>query len=68
MAGQQYKAKFDFQATGEGQLSFKKADQFSLVRKTNNDWWTLRSMGGDVGLAPVNYIEVCCYVNILSSF
>ena len=58
MAGQQYKAKYDFVASGDGMLSFKTADQFSLVRKTNNDWWMVRSMSGDIGLAPVAYLEV----------
>ncbi len=72
MAGQQYKAKYDHVATAEGTLSFKTGDQFTLVRKTNNDWWMVRSMSGDTGLAPVSYLEVsqsrlqyCMYVFIL---
>ncbi len=58
MAGQQFKAKYDYKASVEGTLSFKTGDQFSLVRKTSNDWWTVRSMSGDTGLAPVSYIQV----------
>ena len=57
-AGEQYKAKYDFEATGDGMLSFKARDQFSLVRKTNTDWWTVRSMSGEVGMVPVTYLEV----------
>jgi len=57
MAGQQYKAMYNFNATADNMLSFKTGDQFSLVRKTSNDWWTVRSMSGDTGLAPVNHLQ-----------
>ena len=60
MAGQQYKAKYDFESTRDGTLSFKTGDQFSLVRKTSMDWWMVRSMSGDTGLAPTTYLEVGC--------
>lgn len=66
-AGQQLKAKYDFQATDKTMLSFRVADQFSLVRKTSKDWWIVRSTSGEEGLAPANYLGVyevsqCVYI------
>ena len=58
-AGQQYKAVFDFDSTGKGILSFKKGDRFTLVSKTNEDWWSVRSASGESGLAPITYLEAC---------
>ena len=58
-AGGQFKALYDFTGTGEGVLSFKKGDQFTLVSKTNADWWTMRSPSGENGLVPMNYVGAC---------
>ena len=55
--GQQYRAKYDFKATAAGMLSFKCGEHFSLISKTNEGWWTVRSASGDSGLVPVNYVE-----------
>ena len=53
----QYRAKYDFVASGKGMLSFKLGDQFSLVSKTSDSWWTVKSAAGDMGLAPANYLQ-----------
>ena len=58
-AGQQYRALYEFTSTGAGVLSFKPGEHFTLVSKTNNDWWMVRSTSGEKGLAPVNYLEAC---------
>ena len=64
-AGQQYKAIFDFTSTGDGILSFKVGEQFTLVSKTNENWWLVRSPSGEKGLAPISYLEACPVSTIL---
>lgn len=58
-AGQQYRAAYDFSSTNEGVLSFKSGEQFILVSKTDENWWTVRSVSGEKGLAPITYLEAC---------
>lgn len=58
-AGQQYRATFGFVSTGEGILSFKVGEQFTLVSKTDEHWWRVRSPSGEQGLAPISYLEAC---------
>ena len=53
----QYRAKYDFSPTGRGQLTLKVGDVFTIVNKTNEDWWMVRSAGGELGLAPATYLE-----------
>lgn len=52
-------AKYDFSPTGKGQLTLKVGDKFTIVSKTSKDWWTVRAASGELGLAPVSYLEVC---------
>ena len=66
-AGGQFKAIYDFTATGAGMLSFKSGDQFTLVSKSNADWWMMRSPSGETGLVPVTYVgacKVCVHVRV----
>ena len=58
-AGGQFKALYDFSGSGDGVLNFKKGDQFTLVSKTNADWWTMRSPSGETGLVPMTYVGEC---------
>lgn len=58
-AGQQFMALYDFTSTGEGILSFKSGEHFTLVSKTDENWWTVRSVSGEKGLAPITYLEAC---------
>ena len=52
-----YQAKYDFEATGKGQLSIKVGEKFVLVSKTGDEWWTVRSSDGNLGLVPASYLE-----------
>ena len=52
-----YRAKYDFVASGKGMLTIKVGDRFTLVSKTNDDWLTVKSAAGDMGLAPASYLE-----------
>ena len=51
------RAKYDFTPTGKGQLSLKIGDEFTIVSKASKDWWTVRSVSGELGLVPVAYLE-----------
>ena len=52
-----YQAKYDFEATGKGQLNIKVGEKFVLVTKTGDEWWTVRSSDGNLGLVPASYLE-----------
>lgn len=65
-AGQQFRAVYEFSSADEGVLSFKSGDQFTLVSKTNKDWWTVRSISGERGMAPITYLEACPVSSFLS--
>ena len=58
-AGQLYRAQFAFQSTGDGVLSLSVGDQVSLISKTDANWWKVRASSGEVGLAPITYLEAC---------
>lgn len=40
-------------------LSFKAGDQFTLVSKTDDHWWTVMTAGREKGLVPRTYLEPC---------
>jgi len=54
----QVKAKFAFEGEQDGDLSFKKGDMITVIKRTENetDWWTGR-VGGREGIFPSNYVE-----------
>jgi lipid-binding SYLF domain-containing protein len=49
----QVKAKFTFEGEEDGDLSFKKGDMITVIKRTENetDWWTGR-VGGREGIFP----------------
>jgi len=51
-------AKFTFDGEQDGDLSFKKGDIITIVKRTDseNDWWTGR-IGPREGIFPSNYVE-----------
>ena len=52
-----YKALYDFTATQSNTLSFKAGDVFVFVSKSSEDWWSVRTSSGQVGLVPASYLE-----------
>jgi len=52
-------AKFSFDGEQSGDLSFKKGDIITIVKRTENetDWWTGRIAGRE-GIFPSNYVEL----------
>ncbi|KAF2397019.1 DUF500-domain-containing protein [Trichodelitschia bisporula] len=51
-------AKFTFEGEQDGDLSFKKGDVITIIKRTDNDtdWWTGR-VGDKEGIFPSNYVE-----------
>jgi growth factor receptor-binding protein 2 len=49
-------AKFDFVASEEGELSFKKGDVISITSKPDQNWWK-GLIGNREGLLPAPYVE-----------
>jgi lipid-binding SYLF domain-containing protein len=58
MAANQAIAKFTFDGEQAGDLSFKKGEIITIVKRTENesDWWTGR-VGDREGIFPSNYVE-----------
>ncbi|KAF2670105.1 DUF500-domain-containing protein [Microthyrium microscopicum] len=58
-AADQAVAKFTFDGEQDGDLSFKKGDIVTILKRTDNetDWWTGR-IGGREGIFPSNYVDV----------
>ncbi|CAG8714761.1 10087_t:CDS:2, partial [Cetraspora pellucida] len=50
-------ALYDYDATAEGDLSFRKDDKIEVVERTAdaNDWWTGK-LNGVIGVFPGNYV------------
>ncbi|KAL5517361.1 hypothetical protein EMCRGX_G002898 [Ephydatia muelleri] len=57
MSGVKYKAKYDFTATQSGTLGFKAGDVFVFVSKSTEDWWSMRTPNGQIGLVPATYLD-----------
>ena len=58
----QVRAKFRFDAHQPGDLSFRKGDIITVVKRTESleDWWTGR-IGPKQGIFPSNYVEVASF-------
>ena len=58
----QVRAKFRFDADQPGDLSFRKGDIITVVKRTDSleDWWTGR-IGPKEGIFPSNYVEVTSF-------
>jgi len=51
------KAKFNFVGSDPEDLSFKKGDILTVIKKEEDDWWLARSSDGQEGLIPRPYVE-----------
>ena len=49
------RAMYDFKATEQDELSFKKGDLICVVEQVYRDWWR-GTLGGRVGIFPLNYV------------
>ena len=53
-----YKALYNFDGQGDRTLSFKSGDEFNLIEQTNEHWWKMQSLNGDIGLVPSSYLAI----------
>lgn len=51
-------AKYDFEATAEDELSFRKSDTLKVLSKDDDKNWCKAEMGGRSGYIPKNYIDL----------
>ena len=48
---------YDFEATGDGELSVKEGAVVPLLSMTDPDWWTIE-VDGQIGYVPATYVQV----------
>lgn len=51
------RALYDFNATEDGELAFRKGDIIIVVETLYKDWWR-GCLRGKEGIFPVNYVEI----------
>lgn len=49
-------ALYDYEATDEGELSFKQGDTIVILQKFENGWWR-GEVRGQIGVFPVNFTK-----------
>ena len=53
-------AKYDYIATTDNDMGFKKGDLLYIINNDEGDWWFARSKDtGQEGYIPYNYVEEC---------
>ncbi|XP_022107054.1 growth factor receptor-bound protein 2-like isoform X2 [Acanthaster planci] len=50
-------AAYDFAATEEGELDFKKGEKILVLDKSDQNWWRGRLESGKEGMFPVSYTK-----------
>lgn len=48
-------------------LHFKKGDIMIVLRKDEDEWWTVKHSDGRTGSIPVPYIEIVSYTIVIGS-
>ncbi|TIA89944.1 hypothetical protein E3P99_01846 [Wallemia hederae] len=56
-APQRVKALYDFEPQEANELGFSKGDVITVLESIHKDWWR-GELSGEIGIFPVNYIEV----------
>lgn len=54
---QRVKALYDFEPQEANELGFNKGDVITVLESIHKDWWR-GELSGEIGIFPVNYIEV----------
>lgn len=49
-------AKYRFEGKDSDDLPFEKDEILTLIRKDEEQWWTVQNSRGEIGLAPVPYV------------
>ncbi|KAK7902108.1 hypothetical protein WMY93_018877 [Mugilogobius chulae] len=58
-----YTALCDFKGEQEGDLSVKKGDVLTIIRKNADGWWLAQNVGGSRGVVPKTFLKSGCGVN-----
>lgn len=53
----QYKVMFDYEASGDDELSLKEGEIITVTNKDESGWWEGTNSQGESGLFPGNYVE-----------
>ncbi|KAK8071438.1 hypothetical protein PG997_011641 [Apiospora hydei] len=53
----QARTLYDYEATEEGELSFRKGDMLSITKAAYRDWWEAIDSEKHTGIVPDNYLE-----------
>ena len=51
-----YRAKFVFDSSEAGVLTFAAGDQFTVIDSSDEHWWFVQNGMGQVGYVPASYI------------
>ncbi|XP_065063028.1 sorbin and SH3 domain-containing protein 1-like isoform X1 [Rhopilema esculentum] len=60
------RAKYKFQAENDKEISFKKNDMITLLRKLDDNWYE-GEIEDQIGIFPVNYVEILREPRIIKS-
>ncbi|KAG0992490.1 hypothetical protein G6F26_009102 [Rhizopus arrhizus] len=52
------RADYDYQAQQEEEISFEEGDEMDLLERDDPDWYLVKHIHGQVGLAPSNYVQL----------
>jgi hypothetical protein len=52
------RAEYDYQAQQEEEISFEEGDEMDLLERDDPDWYLVKHIHGQVGLAPSNYVQL----------
>ncbi|KAF0989461.1 hypothetical protein HZS_3230 [Henneguya salminicola] len=53
-----HEAVYDYTADEDNELSFEEGEKFTIIEKTDKDWWTVTNSTGITGLVPSNYVKL----------
>ncbi|XP_077979366.1 NCK-interacting protein with SH3 domain-like, partial [Glandiceps talaboti] len=52
-----YRAAYSFQNDDEKTLNFQRGDKFTLIDRSDQNWWQVINASGNIGYVPANYVE-----------
>uniref|UniRef100_A0A0K8U2F3 Adapter molecule Crk n=1 Tax=Bactrocera latifrons TaxID=174628 RepID=A0A0K8U2F3_BACLA len=51
--------RYDFEGSDQDDLPFRRGEILTVIRKDEDQWWTVRNQQGQIGQIPVPYVQVC---------
>ena len=59
---------YDFTADGDDELTVAEGEDLIVLERDSDDWWKVRNSGGQEGVVPASYVEVCSSVYPVSAW